>query len=260
MSHQVTRPFIAGNWKMHKGPEETATFFREFLEHYARREDRTIAFFPPALSFAAASEALAQRNDIALGVQNIHWEASGAFTGEVAAPMAAQAGARFILAGHSERRHVFGETDEQVGLKAAAALASGMIPVACVGEKLGERQAGSLEEVLLRQLDALLDALPGDAGGTLVLAYEPVWAIGTGINATPEDASQAHAVLRRRLADRYAAGVAEALPILYGGSVKPGNAAELLAADGVDGLLVGGASLEPADFAAICSVGGKGRA
>jgi triosephosphate isomerase (TIM) len=167
--------------------------------------------------------------------------------------MAAQAGARFVLAGHSERRHVFGETDDEVGRKSAAVLASGMVLIACVGEKLDEREAGRLQEVLLRQLDAVLDALPADAAASIVIAYEPVWAIGTGVNATPADASEAHAVIRHRLTGRYGEDAAGGVPILYGGSVKPANAAELLAADGVDGLLVGGASLEPATFAAIAS-------
>jgi triosephosphate isomerase (TIM) len=255
MSHHVRRPVLAGNWKMHKGPQEATSFMQAFVGAFDPRNDATVIFFPPALSLAAAREALRGRDDIALGVQHVHWEASGAFTGEVSAVMASQAGARYVLAGHSERRHVFGETDEEVGRKAAAALGAGMVPVACVGETLGEREDGRLQQVLLRQLDAILDALPGDAGKTLVIAYEPVWAIGTGKTATPADASEAHAVVRRRLAERYGEDVAGELPILYGGSVKPDNAAELLAADGVDGLLVGGASLDPEGFAAICRAG-----
>jgi triosephosphate isomerase (TIM) len=255
MSHHVRRPVIAGNWKMHKGPQEATSFFRDFLKAYDARTDATIIFFPPALSLAAARAALDGRDDVQLGVQNVHWETTGAFTGEISAVMASQAGAHFVLAGHSERRHVFGEKDQDVGKKAAAALGAGMVPVACVGETLDEREAGQLEEVLLRQLDAVLDALPGDAGPSLVVAYEPVWAIGTGHNATPADASEAHGIIRARLAARYGSEVAEALPILYGGSVKPGNAGELLAAEGVDGLLVGGASLEAAGFAEICAAG-----
>jgi triosephosphate isomerase (TIM) len=255
MSHRVRRPVIAGNWKMHKGPQETTSFFRDFLERHDARADATVIFFPPALSLAAAREAVRDRDDVALGVQNVHWETAGAFTGEISAVMASQSGARYVRAGHSERRHVFGEMDEEVGKKAAAALGAGMVPVACVGETLDEREAGKLEEVLMRQLDAVLDALPGDAGATLVVAYEPVWAIGTGRNATPADASEAHGIIRARLAERYGSETAEALPILYGGSVKPGNAGELLAAEGVDGLLVGGASLEAEGFAEICAAG-----
>ena len=251
MSHRVRRPVIAGNWKMNKSPGETTAFFREFLRAHQPREDRTVIVFPPSLSLAAARVAALERPDVGLGVQNIHWEASGAFTGEVSAGMAADAGASYVLAGHSERRHIFGETDEQVGRKVAAALAARLVPVACVGETLDERRADRLRDVLLRQLDAVLDAIPADAAEKLVLAYEPVWAIGTGVNATPADASDAHRIPRDRLAERYGASAAGELPILYGGSVKPDNAAELLAADGVDGLLVGGASLDPAGFARI---------
>jgi triosephosphate isomerase (TIM) len=247
----IRRPVLAGNWKMHKGPREAAAFFEAFLREHAARDDRTVAFFPPALSLAAAREALAGRPDIHLGVQNIHWENAGALTGEVSAPMAAQAGARFVLAGHSERRHVFGETDAQVGRKAAAALGAGLTPVACIGETLPEREAGRLREVLLSQLDAIMGALPGDGADALLIAYEPVWAIGTGVNATPADAAEAHAIVRQRLREHYGQA-ADQVPILYGGSVKPDNAGELLAAAGVDGLLVGGASLDPAGFAAIC--------
>jgi triosephosphate isomerase len=245
-------PVIAGNWKMFKGPSETAAFFAAFLPRYQARQDRSLIFFPPAICLAAARAALVDRPDIALGVQNIHWEKQGAFTGETAAPMAADAGARLVLIGHSERRHVFGETDEQVGRKIAATLAAGLTPVVCVGEKLDERQGGQLEAVLSRQLDAALAALTTAA--EFLLAYEPVWAIGTGVNATPDDASAAHAFLRGRL--RQALGAqADQTPILYGGSVKPDNAGALLAAADVDGLLVGGASLDPEGFATIAAAG-----
>jgi triosephosphate isomerase (TIM) len=253
MTHTVRRPVLAGNWKMNKGPKEATSFIHAFVAAHSVRDDATVVLFPPALSIAAARDGLRGRDDIALGVQNVHWEPAGAFTGELSAGMADQAGVRFVLAGHSERRHVFGETDREVGRKVAAALATGLIPIACVGETLDEREAGRLREVLLRQLDAVLDAAPADAGDTLVLAYEPVWAIGTGRNATPADAAEAHAILRDRVAGRYGAELAAALPILYGGSVKPDNAAELLAADGVDGLLVGGASLDADGFARICA-------
>lgn len=251
MSHRVRTPVLAGNWKMNKGPDEAVSFFAAFIAEHQPHADRAVIFFPPSLSFAAAAGAVAKRTDIALGVQNIHWEASGAFTGEVSAGMAAQAGASYVLIGHSERRHVFGETDEEVGRKCAAAIAAGLIPIVCVGETLEQRRAEQLRAILLRQLDIVLDAVPSDADGVLVVAYEPVWAIGTGVTATPADASEAHAILRERLAARYGAQAAADIPILYGGSVKPDNAVELLAADGVDGLLVGGASLDPAGFARI---------
>jgi triosephosphate isomerase (TIM) len=250
-AHRVRRPVLAGNWKMNKGPRETTSFFDAFLARHEPHDDRTVLFFPPAISVAAAVRAIVGRPDIAVGVQNAHWERSGAFTGEIAAAMAADAGARYLLAGHSERRHIFGETDEQVGRKAAAALAAGLIPLVCVGETLEQRRAGQLTEVLVRQLDAATATISSDAASFLVIAYEPVWAIGTGVNATPADAAEAHRIVRDRLAGRYDRNAADAIPILYGGSVKPDNAAELLAADGVDGLLVGGASLDPHGFAQI---------
>jgi triosephosphate isomerase len=253
MTHRARRPVIAGNWKMNKGPEDATSFLAAFVDGYRARTDRTIIFFPPALSFAAAARAIRERSDIAIGVQNIYWEENGAFTGEISAAIAAQARADYVLAGHSERRHVFGETDEQVGLKCAAALAAALLPVACVGETLEQREAGQLSEILLRQIDAVLDAIPEDAQDRLLVAYEPVWAIGTGVHATPGDASEAHGILRARLGERYGRRAASALPILYGGSVKPDNAAELLAATGVDGLLVGGASLDPVAFAKIAA-------
>jgi len=248
------RPVIAGNWKMHKGPAETAAFFAAFLADIRVPEDRTVVFFPPAISLGSAREALGARRDIVLGVQNIHWESQGAFTGETSAPMAAEAGAQVVLCGHSERRHVFGETDDEVGRKAAAALAAGLTPMICVGETLEEREAGRLENVVLRQLDAALAGIADSDVARVTVAYEPVWAIGTGRNATPDDAAAAHAILRARLRERIG-GAAAHVPILYGGSVKPENAAALLAANDVDGLLVGGASLDPAGFGRIVNAG-----
>lgn len=248
------RPVIAGNWKMHKGPGETAAFFAAFLTDVRVPENRTVVFFPPAISLGAARDALGERRDILLGVQNIHWESQGAFTGETSAPMARDAGAQVVLCGHSERRHVFGETNEEVGRKAAAAFAAGLVPMICVGEKLEEREAGSLEAVVLRQLDAALAGLADSDVARVAVAYEPVWAIGTGRNATPEDAAAAHAILRARLRARIGDAAAN-VPILYGGSVKPENAAALLAASDVDGLLVGGASLDPAGFGRIVNAG-----
>ena len=252
-AHRVRRPVLAGNWKMNHGPSEATSFFKTFLARFEPRSDRTVLFFPPAISFAAAARAVADRPDIALGVQNAHWEQSGAFTGEISPPMAVDAGATYLLIGHSERRHVFGESDEQVGRKAAAALDAGLIPLVCVGETLAQRRAGQLDDVLLRQLDAATAPLTDGAAAVLVIAYEPVWAIGTGVNATPADAADAHRIVRDRLAARYGQSVARVIPILYGGSVKPDNAAQLLAAEGVDGLLVGGASLDPTGFATIAA-------
>lgn len=240
---------IAGNWKMHNGPKETRAFFAGLsLPEGAGAQE--ILIFPPTVSLAAALAAPERDPRIQLGVQNIHWEDKGAFTGEVSAGMAAEAGAAFALIGHSERRHVFGETDADVALKVLAARRHSLVPLVCVGETLEERRAGRVDEVILRQLDAALDALE-QSDGRFLLAYEPVWAIGTGETATPSDASSAHGTLRARLDDRVGPARSTRVPILYGGSVKPDNAAELMASPNVDGVLVGGASLDPASFSAL---------
>lgn len=239
---------IAGNWKMHLGPAATRAFF-EALRLDEIHDRQELVIFPSVVSLTTAAAARPER--VRLGVQNIHWEREGAFTGEVSASMARDAGAQFALIGHSERRHVFGETDEQVALKTGAAVRGGLVPVVCVGETLEERRAGRVEEVILRQLDAVLPELA--PAGRVLIAYEPVWAIGTGETATPRDASEAHGTLRRRLVAGLGTDRALDVPLLYGGSVKPGNAGELLAADEVDGVLVGGASLDPASFAEIAA-------
>ncbi len=245
---------IAGNWKMHHGPTATRRFFSEFAPRLSKAEP-TILIFPPAISLLAAAEARGGRPEISLGVQNIHWEPKGAFTGEHSAGMALASGARFALVGHSERRHVFGETDAQVELKVAAAIGEGLAPVVCVGETLDERKASRVEEVIVRQLDAALLGVPADLKNPILVAYEPVWAIGTGETATTDDVSEAHGILRSRLREVRGDGFAEEMAILYGGSVKPDNAAELLAVTDVDGVLVGGASLDPESFARIAESG-----
>lgn len=245
---------VAGNWKMHHGPRDTRAFFAA-LELPANAASHEVLVFPPSLSLAAAVSAPERDPRIQLGIQNIHWEDKGAFTGEVAASMALEAGATFVLVGHSERRHVFGETDAEVALKVAAARRHGLVPVVCVGETLDERRAGRVEEVILRQVDAALDVV--EAGdGRVLLAYEPVWAIGTGETATPADASEAQGALRARLDERLGPSRSIHVPILYGGSVKPDNAAELMHAADVDGVLVGGASLEAGSFAALVAAAG----
>lgn len=251
MTVELKTPVIAGNWKMFKGPTETRAFFEHFLPQYRPRNNRTIIFFPPAVSLTSAHAALAGRNDVHLGAQNLHWEDQGAFTGETSASHARDAGAQFALIGHSERRHLFGETDEEVRQKVGSAIRNRLTPVICVGETLAEREADQVETVITRQISIALTGLPGDDESFLI-AYEPVWAIGTGVTATPGDASAAHAILRAALTDRSPDRI---VPILYGGSVKPDNATDLLSADGVDGLLVGGASLDPAGFARICHAG-----
>jgi triosephosphate isomerase len=243
------RPLIfAANWKMHLGPSGTQAFMREFLPAYHARPGREVWFFAPAVSVATAADAVRAVPGVRVGVQNVYWEPKGAFTGETSVGMAADAGATAALVGHSERRHVFGETDAETGQKVRALLGANLIPVLCVGETLAERERGETLSVVRRQV-GVLDGLDRAALARLVIAYEPVWAIGTGRNATPTDAAQVHAVIRAQLA---AGGApADDVPILYGGSVKPGNTAELIAEPEIDGVLVGGASLEPATWLAI---------
>lgn len=233
-------PVVAANWKMHRGPAAAAAFFARFSPGAGHARTR-LQFFVPAVSLASARRSA--RVEAEFGVQNVHWEPEGALTGETSAEMAKEAGAVLALVGHSERRHVFGETDAQVARKTQAALRAGLVPVVCVGERLEERRAGRLEETLRRQVGACAPHLEG--ARDWIVAYEPVWAIGTGETATPEDAAEAHAIVRDALGD------AGSGPVLYGGSVKPANAAELLSVPGVDGVLVGGASLDPREFADI---------
>ena len=248
------RPILAANWKMNHGPTAASAFLASFLARYARRDDRTVILFPSALAFAAAQSVVAERPDILLGVQNIHSAEKGAFTGENSAAIALDAGAGFVLVGHSERRHVFGETDAQTAEKVKRAVEHGLVPVLCVGEKIEEREQEKTDAVCVRQLRAAFSGLPAETLRDAIVAYEPVWAIGTGRTATPQDASAAHQAIRAEL--RKLAGEAGAeIPILYGGSVNAGNAAALLSAPGVDGLLVGGASLEAESWVAICSAG-----
>jgi len=252
-------PVIAGNWKMNLNPDEVRQFFQAFRPNFSQGETPEILVFPSFVSLFAALVALPDHPEIGVGVQDIHWESSGAFTGEVSAPMARAAGATHTLIGHSERRHIFGERDEDVSRKARASLSADLTPVVCVGERLEERRAGRLEDVILGQLDAVLPVFSDYPGSRVLLAYEPVWAIGTGETATPEDATHAHSLLRDRLVDTLGAGGGGEIPILYGGSVKPGNAAELLGAPHVGGVLVGGASLDPVSFSAIAEAGAESR-
>lgn len=239
----MSRPIFAANWKMHHGPTEAKAFLRTFLAHYARRPDRDVILFPCAATLTTVARALDERPDIRVGAQNIHWEDRGAFTGEISAPIARDAGARLTLVGHSERRHVFGETDAQTSLKCVAAFRSGLVPMLCVGETLDERERGATEQVVLRQLRAGLVTLQPAEIGQMMIAYEPVWAIGTGRTATTTDASAVHAIIRSALGELGGNHGARP-PILYGGSVNLQNVEGLLAADGVDGVLVGGASLD----------------
>ena len=246
----MKRPVFAANWKMHHGPTQAKAFMRTFLAHYARREDRTVLFFPPALTLHSVLDALRDRSDIGVGVQNIHAEEKGAFTGESSAPIARDAGARFVLVGHSERRHVFGETDEATARKCELAAKHELTAVLCVGEKLDERERGETERVVVRQIAAGLSRVEPAAMARMLIAYEPVWAIGTGRNATPDDASTVHRRIRREL-ESIAGPHGRDVPILYGGSVNRENVRSLLDAPGVDGVLVGGASLDADGWAAI---------
>jgi triosephosphate isomerase (TIM) len=243
----------AANWKMHHGPSAARDFLARFLQITQPASERQLWFFPPAVSLAEAHAASAQRRDVTIGAQNVHWEPKGAFTGELSIPLMMEAGASATLIGHSERRHLFGETDEQVARKLAAALKAGLKPMVCVGETLAEREGGRTEQVVSRQVAALLERIgPGD-WDPVVLAYEPVWAIGTGKNATPDDAAQVHELIRFQLARR---GVPGRVPILYGGSVNQGNVLSLLARREIDGVLVGGASLDPDGWAELVGLGG----
>jgi triosephosphate isomerase (TIM) len=238
---------FAANWKMHLGPDDARTFFQTFLARYQRHDGRDVWFFPPALSLEAAARAARDRADLWVGVQDVHWEPKGAFTGAVSAPLAAQAGAKTALVGHSERRHVFGETDQDTRKKVAAVLAANLVPVLCVGETLTEREAGQTLAVVTRQLSGALSGLDGGTLDRVTIAYEPVWAIGTGRNATPQDASAVHREIRTWLKSRSSLRPR----VLYGGSVNLKNIADLLAERELDGVLVGGASLDPEAWAQL---------
>ena len=248
----MTNTIIAANWKMHHGPKKAREFLDRFLGLYAPLEDRGVWLFPPAVSLEQTTQATAGKEGIEVGAQNVHWVAKGAFTGELSVQMAAEAGALAALVGHSERRHVFGETEEETAKKVHAVIEGGLTPVLCVGEKLEEREAGNTLAVIERQLSAV-GALGVEVLDKLVVAYEPVWAIGTGKTATPKDAAEVHASIRAWFAAQSAN--ADGLRILYGGSVKPGNAHELLAEEEINGLLVGGASLEAESWWDICRAG-----
>ncbi len=250
------RPVLAANWKMNHGPTEARRFLDAFLARYAPRDDRTIVIFPPALSLAAVRERTQNRPDIRLGVQNVHTAQKGAFTGENSAAIAKDAGAAFVLVGHSERRHVFGETDEQTAEKCLCVTEHGLVPVLCVGELIEQRERNETDSVVLRQLKAGVSKLAKGTIADLLVAYEPVWAIGTGRTATGDDAAAVHRVIRRALGE-LAGGAGAEIPILYGGSVNAGNAAALLTAGEVGGLLVGGASLEAESWAAVCNAASR---
>ncbi len=235
---------------MNNGPTAAKSFMDSFLASYPPRNDRTIIIFPPAVSLTAVAAVASSRSDVLAGIQNIHWAEKGAFTGEISAPMAKDAGARVVLVGHSERRHVFGETDAQCAKKCLAASRAGLAFMLCVGETIEQREAGETESLVARQLREGLSQTPNLISADFMLAYEPVWAIGTGLTASAGDASAIHTVLRSEL--RQMIGTrGDEIPILYGGSVSSTNAASLLSAPEVDGLLVGGASVEASSWLSI---------
>jgi triosephosphate isomerase len=242
---------MAGNWKMFKTPAETTAFFEKFLPLVAGATGREILICPPFVDIAAAVAATAGSNT-AVGGQNLYWSTKeGAFTGEVSGPMLKAAGCSSVIIGHSERRQFFGETDETVFKRTKAALESGLQPIVCVGELKEERESGRTNEVLGTQLTGSIGGLTPEEFAKIVIAYEPVWAIGTGLVATPEMAQEAHQFIRGQVEAKFGKDAASAVRILYGGSVKPDNVRGLMAQHHIDGALVGGASLKPDDFAGV---------
>ena len=246
----MRKKLMAANWKMYKTPDQTRDFFRDFLPLVKKHDRDEIAVCPPFLDVPAAVEA-AKGSNVAIGAQNMYWEKEGAFTGEISTGMLLAVGCTHVIIGHSERRQYFGETDDTVNLRLKAALEAGLVPIVCVGEVLEEREAGLTEDVLRRQCLRAFHAISGKKAAKLVIAYEPVWAIGTGRTATPQLASEAHQVIRSEAGKALGEELAENLRILYGGSVKPENAKALMSEAEIDGALVGGASLDPKSFAAI---------
>lgn len=243
-------PFIAGNWKMNLLRAEAQDLAAGLVEQTKDAAGVEIAVFPPFVYLQSVEEALAG-SAMGLGAQDVYFEREGAFTGEIAAPMLRDIGCKYVILGHSERRHILGETDGDVFRKANAALEAGLSPVICLGETLEEREANRTAEVIQSQFNGSISELSDEQFGQVTIAYEPVWAIGTGKTASPEQAEEVHADLRKLIVNRYNTELAGTTRILYGGSVKPGNAASLLSQSNVDGALVGGASLKVADFAGI---------
>ena len=243
-------PVMAGNWKMYRSVAETVAFFEKFKPLVTNSNHCEIVIAPPFPALAAAVEA-ARGTKIRVGGQNLFWEREGAFTGEVSGAMLVAAGCSHVIIGHSERRQYFGETNATVNRRLQAALDVGLIPIVCIGERLEEREGGRTETVLLEQFDGAFGSLTADQFSPILVAYEPVWAIGTGRTATPEIAAEAHRFIRDRASQRFGSAAAERLRVLYGGSVKPDNIRGLMARPEIDGVLVGGASLDPVSMASI---------
>jgi len=248
------RLFIAGNWKMNTNSSSAAELARALVESIGSIEQVDLAVCPPFVYLAQVADVLASSR-IALGAQDVFYEDGGAFTGEISAAMLTDVGCRYVIVGHSERRHVIGESDEWINRKLIKALSVGLDPILCVGELLEQRQAGQTLDVVSRQVKIGLEGVDAADAGRVTIAYEPVWAIGTGVTARPDQAQEVHAMIRGLLVEKYDSQTAESMRIQYGGSVKPANARELLAQQDIDGALVGGASLKAADFTKIVEAG-----
>jgi triosephosphate isomerase len=247
----VRKKIIAANWKMNMTVSEAETYLDHFLLELGEENQVEVVIIPPFTAIPRVSERLTQENNVKVGAQNMHWEKAGAYTGEISAWMLRELFVRYVVLGHSERRTLFGETDKIVNRKVHAALEATLKPIVCIGETLEQRDSGKVEKVLATQLNESLAGVGEKDLPEVVIAYEPVWAIGTGRNATPDQAQQAHSFIRRTLGEMAGATAAARVRIQYGGSVKPGNAAELMEQPDIDGALVGGASLEPRDFSEI---------
>ena len=246
----MRKKLIAANWKMYKTPAEARDFFRDFLPLVSSHDRDEIVVCPTYLAIDAGVQSVKGTN-VAVGAQDLYWQKEGAYTGEICGSMLVSVGATHVIIGHSERRQYFGETDDTVNLKLKAAIEAGLIPIVCVGEVLEEREAGLTDDVLRRQCLRAFNKVSAKKAASLVVAYEPVWAIGTGKTATPQLAADAHAIIRAEAAESFGEEFSAKLRILYGGSVKPENAHALMSEEEIDGALVGGASLDPKSFAAI---------
>ncbi len=246
------RPIIAGNWKMNKTATEARDLAGKLIPLVASVRDRDIVLAPTFTSLQTVAESIKGTN-LALAAQNLFWEDKGAFTGEISAEMLLALGCKYVIIGHSERRQYFGETDETVNKKIRQALNKGLLPIVCVGELLSEREAGKANNVIERQIAGAFKGVTAAEMQKIVVAYEPVWAIGTGKTATPDQANEIHAFIRSKVKAMYSTEVAEALRIQYGGSVTPDNVSQLMAKPDIDGALVGGASLKPESFAALAT-------
>jgi triosephosphate isomerase len=244
------KPIIAGNWKMNKTVAEARDLASKLIPLVSGVKDRDIVLAPTFTALSAVSETIKDTN-MALAAQDLFWEDKGAFTGEISAEMLLDLGCKYVIIGHSERRQYFGETDETVNRKVRQALNKGLLPIVCVGELLSEREAGKANEVIDRQVTGALKGVTTDEMRKIVIAYEPVWAIGTGKTASPEQANEIHAFIRQKVKNMHNADVAALLRIQYGGSVTPENVSQLMAKPDIDGALVGGASLKPESFAAL---------